>query len=118
MHDLCLLCAIVKRDHTEQMPAFFQTHGINTVTSLLCEGTAGKKLLDLLGLEETEKALYYVMTTRPRAQRLMAALTREIGLDMPGHGVAFLIPIGSVGGSSQVRLVKTISAVSRFLRST
>ena len=55
MHDLCLLCAIVKRDHTELMPAFFQTHGINTVTSLLCEGTAGKKLLDLLGLEETEK---------------------------------------------------------------
>jgi nitrogen regulatory protein PII len=102
MHDLCLLCAIVKRDHTEQMPAFFQTHGINTVTSLLCEGTAGKKLLDLLGLEETEKALYYVMTTRPRAKRLMTAMIHELGLEIPGHGVVFTVPMGSIGGASSL----------------
>lgn len=102
MHDLCLLCAIVKRDHTELMPAFFQTHGINTVTSLLCEGTAGKKLLDLLGLEETEKALYYVMTTRPRAKRLMTAMIHELGLEIPGHGVVFTVPMGSIGGASSL----------------
>ena len=102
MHDLCLLCAIVKRDHTELMPAFFKAHGINTVTSLLCEGTAGKKLLDLLGLEETEKALYYVMTTRPRAKRLMTAMIHELGLEIPGHGVVFTVPMGSIGGASSL----------------
>ncbi len=102
MHDLCLLCVIVKRDHDEQLPAFFQTHGINTITTLLCEGTAGKKLLDLLGLEETEKELYYAITTRPRAKRLMNAMTHELGLEIPGHGVAFSIPMGSIGGASSL----------------
>ena len=102
MHDLCLLCAIVKRDHSEQMSAFFQAHDINTVTTLLCEGTAGKKLLDLLGLEETQKELYYVMTNRARARRLMTAMIHELGLEIPGHGVAFTVPLGSIGGASSL----------------
>ncbi len=102
MHDLCLLCAIVKREYSEQMPVFFHMQGINTVTSLLCEGTAGKKLLDLLGLEETEKELYYVMTNRPRAKRLMTSMIHELGLEIPGHGVAFMAPLGSIGGASSL----------------
>lgn len=102
MHNLCLLCVIVKRDHDEQLPAFFHAHGINTVTTLLCKGTAGKKLLDLLGLEETEKELYYAMTTRPRAKRLMNAMVHGLGLDMPGQGVAFMVPLGSIGGASSL----------------
>lgn len=102
MHDLCLLCVIVKRDHDEQLPAFFRDCGVNTVTTLLCQGTAGKKLLDLLGLEETEKELYYAMTTRPRAKRMMKTMTHELGLEVPGHGVAFTIPMGSIGGASSL----------------
>lgn len=103
MHDLCLLCVIVKRDHDEQLVNFFSEHDVNTVTSLLCQGTAGKKLLDLLGLEETEKELFYAMTTRPRARRLMNALIGEVGLNLPGSGVAFTIPIASIAGSSSLK---------------
>jgi len=102
MHDLCLLCVIVKRDHTEQLSAFLQAHSINTITTLLCEGTAGKKLLDLLGLEETEKTLHYAMTTRPRAKRLMHSMIHELGLELPGQGVAFMVPLGSIGGASSL----------------
>lgn len=102
MHDLCLLCVIVKRDHSDQLMSFFREHDVNTLTSLLCQGTAGKNLLDLLGLEETEKEFCYVMTNRPRARRLMKAMVSEIGLDMPGGGVAFMVPMGSIGGSSSL----------------
>ena len=103
MHDLCLLCAIVKRDHDEQLLAFFQEHDVNAVTALLCQGTASKKLLSLLGLEETEKTLQYVMTTRPRAKRLMNAMISELGLNMPGTGVAFTIPVASIAGASSLK---------------
>ena len=102
MHDLCLLCVIVRRDHDDPLVTFFSAHDVNTVTTLLCQGTAGKKLLDLLGLEETEKEFSYVMTTRPRARKLMKALVSEIGLDMPGTGVAFSIPVSSVAGPSSL----------------
>lgn len=102
MHNLCLLCVIVKRDHHEQIPVFFREHSINTIISLLCEGTAGKKLLDLLGLEETQKELHYAMTTRARAKRLLNSLVHELGLDMPGQGVAFTVPLGSIAGASSL----------------
>jgi len=102
MHDLCLLCVIVKRDHHEQMPVFFREHGINTITTLLCQGTAGKKLLDLLGLEETEKELHYAMTTRTCAKRLLNAMIHELGLEVPGQGMAFMVPLGSIGGASSL----------------
>ena len=103
MHDLCLLNVIVKRDHDEQLVAFFQEHGVNTATTLLCQGTAGKKLLSLLGLEETEKIFLYVMTTRSRAKKLMAGMVSQLGLNMPGNGVAFTVPVGSIAGVSSLK---------------
>ena len=103
MHDLCLLSVIVKRDHDEQLERFFEYHGINTVTTMLCQGTAGKKLLSLLGLEETEKIFQYVMTTRTNAKKLMNALISELGLNMPGSGVAFTVPVGSIAGASSLK---------------
>lgn len=102
MHDLCLLCAIVRRDHDEQLLSFFQVHDVSTVTTLLCEGTASRKLLSLLGLEETEKILHYAMTTRTRAKALMNAMVSELGLNLPGTGVAFLIPVASLAGASSL----------------
>ena len=102
MHDLCLLCVIVKRDHDDQLVAFFNEHNMDTVTTLLCQGTAGKKLLDLLGLEETEKEFSYVMTTRSQAKKLLNALVGEIGLELPGTGVAFTIPVASLAGASSL----------------
>lgn len=103
MHDLCLLNVIVRRDQDEQLIAFFQEHGVYAVTAMLCQGTAGKKLLSLLGLEETEKTFLYVMTTRPSAKKLLGGMISELGLDMPGNGVAFTIPVGSIAGASSLK---------------
>lgn len=103
MHDLCMLCVIVKRDQDEHLHSFFRAHQIDAVTSLLCQGTATKKLLNLLGLEETEKCFTFIMTSRPRARKLMNALISDLGLDMPGHGIAFTLPVGSIGGASSLR---------------
>ena len=102
MHDLCLLNVIVRRDHDELLGRFFELNGVNTVTTLLCQGTASKKLLSLLGLEETEKICKYAMTTRSSAKKLMNSLISELGLNMPGSGVAFTVPVGSIAGASSL----------------
>jgi len=103
MHDLCLVSVIVQRDDAEALSACLEAHGISAAASLLCEGTAGKKLLSLLGLEETEKTLLHAVAPRSSARRLLDGLVRELGLDMPGVGVAFTIPIGSIAGTSSLR---------------
>lgn len=102
MRDLCLLNVIAPRDTEEQLLSFFDTHNVHTNTCIPCEGTAGKNLLSLLGLENTEKVFMYAMTTRPNAKKLMRAMISELGLEMPGHGVAFTIPVGSIGGASSL----------------
>ena len=43
------------------------------------------------------------MTSRARAGRLLARLVREMGLDMPGAGIAFTTPVGSVAGATSLR---------------
>ncbi len=103
MHDLCLINLIVGRGDGEAFLDFLGDQGIKTAHSLPCRGTAGKKLLDLLGLEESEKTLLWAMTSRARAGRLLARLVREMGLDMPGAGIAFTTPVGSVAGASSLR---------------
>lgn len=103
MHDLCLVSVIVRRDDAEALSAYLEGHGVNVAASLLCAGTAGKRLLNLLGLEETEKALLHAVTPRASARRLLDGLVRHLGLDMPGVGVAFTIPVGSIAGTSSLR---------------
>ncbi len=102
MHDLCLLNVIGKREDEDALSAYFQSQRIEAAGSLLCEGTADKKLLSLLGLEETEKTLLFCMVPRSRVHRLMAGLVSQLGLDMPGGGVAFTIPVGSIAGESSL----------------
>lgn len=107
MHNLCLLNVIGKREDEDALSAYFQSQGIETAGSMLCEGTADKKLLSLLGLEETEKTLLFCMVPRPRVRRLMAGLVSQLGLDMPGGGVAFTIPVGSIAGESSLAALTT-----------
>ena len=102
MHDLCLLSVIVPRDQSDRLAVFWEQHQIGTFFSVLCQGTATRSLLNLLGLEKTEKILAYAMTTFGRAKRLTRALVSEIGLNMPGGGVAFTIPVDSVAGASSL----------------
>ena len=100
MRDLCLLNVIAARDTEEQLLSFFDEHHVYAVTCIPCKGTASQSLLSLLGLEKTEKVIMYAMTTKTNAKKLMRAMIRELGLEMPGRGVAFTIPVGSVGGAS------------------
>ena len=102
MHDLCLLSVIVPRDQSDRLAVFWEQHQIGTFFSVLCQGTATRSLLNLLGLEKTEKILAYAMTTFGRAKRLTRALVSEIGLNMPGGGVAFTIPVASIAGASSL----------------
>lgn len=102
MHDLCMLGVIVNREDGEAFTAFFHRRGLAAVNSALAQGTANARLLSLMGLEKTEKTLLYALTPRTRAKKLLNRMVGEMGLDMPGGGVAFTVPLGSLGGESSL----------------
>ena len=100
MDNVKLLINIVRRDLGTMYMDFYEKNGVETVFCSLCAGTAGKHLLDYLGVEDTEKLMFTSVVFAENARRLMRGFVTEMGIDVPGSGIAAVIPMGSVGGAS------------------
>ena len=61
-------------------------------------GTAGSGILDYLGLEASEKGILFTVVTADKWKELRRGLESRLKIDVPGMGIAFLIPLSSVGG--------------------
>ena len=79
---------------------FLKKDGLTAIFGTPCQGTAGMNVLNLLGLEQTEKALMVAMAERRLAEKLMSRMVSQLGIDMPGNGIALTIPVSSIGGAS------------------
>ncbi|MCI8698859.1 MAG: P-II family nitrogen regulator [Oscillospiraceae bacterium] len=98
MNELYLMVAIAPRASARQFLALFQRHGAAVTLSTLGQGTARSELLDYFGLEKTEKAVIFSVVTRSVWRGAKAAMQRELNIDVPGTGIAFIIPLSSIGG--------------------
>ena len=103
MVDFRLLYVIVRRDFCEDYLAYLQKETDHSVIELLCEGTATRKYLDLVGLEDSEKMMLGVICTPFLAKKIMQGLSLHLGLDLPGYGIAFTMPLDSIGGESSLK---------------
>lgn len=95
---LRLLTTIVDRGKGQGVVDLLKKEGVLFHTILLGRGTARKAILDYLGLGETEKDV--VLSTLRTAEKLQSLrkLLQALRLDGPGKGIAFTIPLSSVGG--------------------
>ncbi len=103
MEGIRLLLVITKREYEDDYLEFFKRHGMTAMFSALCEGTAGQTTLSLLGLEKTEKVLLCVMVERKKAEKLQRHMVSQLGINMPGNGIALTLPVGSLGGASAMK---------------
>lgn len=103
MQGLKFLVAITKREYAEDYLDFFRRHGINSVISMLCNGTATENTLSLMGLEKTEKVMFNAMVREEILGEVVKGLVTEMDIFSAGNGVAAFIPINSIGGSSSLK---------------
>ena len=61
-------------------------------------GTAVRETLSTLGLEKTEKAVLLAVVTAESWQKIQKDLRRKMRIDVPGTGIAFIVPLSSIGG--------------------
>ncbi len=96
---LKLLTAIVDRGKGQSVVDLMKKEGVLFHTIMLGRGTARKAVLNYLGLGETEKDV--VVSTIPARGGLhvLRKLMQAMRLDAPGRGIAFTIPLSSVGGA-------------------
>ncbi len=87
------------------MHSFYEKHGQDLILNLLGTGTANSEILDYFGLEATEKAVMLSIVTRERWKDLKKGLQKEMNIDVPGTGIAFLIPVSSMGGKKALQFM-------------
>ena len=113
------------RRHTAELPVIMQTayafdtdrrtadaflqlyeaHGVNVTLRTVGTGTAVQETLSTLGLEQTEKAVLFAMITAETWPGLQKDLRRKMRIDVPGTGIAFIIPVSSIGGKRALQFL-------------
>lgn len=64
MNQIFLMGLIANRGASEKISGIFDEHHITVVLSTMAAGTASNTILDALGLEATEKTVYFALLTR------------------------------------------------------
>lgn len=105
MSELYLMTAIITRDRTRDFAAFYDRYGVPVNFITLGNGTANNELLDYFGLDGTEKAVIFSVVARKTWKKIKTGLEREMQIDVPGTGIAFIIPLASIGGLKALRFL-------------
>ena len=98
MNELYWMVTITQRSMAKKFVALYERHGVAVTLSTLGAGTAASELLDYFGLEKTEKVVTFCVVTRTTWRTLKGAMQSELKIDVPGTGIAFIIPMSSIGG--------------------
>ena len=64
-----------------------------------------QETLSTLGLERTEKAVLFAMITADTWPKLQKELRHRLCIDVPGTGIAFIIPLSSIGGKRALQFL-------------
>ena len=92
------IITIVNRSYGEQLLSFYKDQNVPVTLAALGKGTASDDILALLGFGEPEKEVLFAVLTEKKARKLMHGLVHRMRLDLPGYGIAFTVPVRSIGG--------------------
>ena len=100
--ELYLMFTITDRSRLPRFIDLYQRHGLAVNLVTLGRGTAASETLSYLGLDRTEKAVCCAVVTSGVWSEIRSALRRELRIDVPGTGIAFTVPLSSIGGKREL----------------
>lgn len=95
-----MLITIVDRKKADFYADLLQTLGTNLQVVANATGTAEKKMLDILGIADNEKAVIFSMVREDRLDEIEAVLEEKFKSIKGGKGVSVSIPLSSIMGAS------------------
>lgn len=98
MGKLYLTTTVVDRKNSSRYERLYKDSGIGVTFMTLGAGTARGDVLDYLGLEAVEKAVIFSVQEEEDWLSLKNDLRRKMRIDAPGGGIAFTVPLSSIGG--------------------
>lgn len=105
MSKLYMMATISDRNQSRRFQAFYKEYGIEMTMLALGRGTAASEVLDSFGLEASEKAIQFAFVTDAEWKKIRSGLQKQMKIDIPGTGIAFIVPVSSVGGKKQLQFL-------------
>ena len=98
MSELYMLATITSRNLTKSFTTFYQDMGLPVSVITVGYGTASSEILDYFGLDGSEKSILFHFVTDTTWKEVKRQLRLKMKIDLPGMGIAFLVPLSSIGG--------------------
>ena len=105
MDELYMMATISDRNQARRFLAFYKEHGVTVTLITFGKGTAASEVLDSFGLEAAEKAILFAFVTGTEWKEIKSGLQKQIKIDIPGSGIAFIVPLSSIGGKKQLEFL-------------
>lgn len=99
------MTTIVDRKIVNKYIELYQDNNLHVMYLTLGFGTAANEVLDYLGLESTEKAVSYSVLEAESWKNIKKQLQKKLQIDAPGGGIAFIVPLSSVGGKKTLQFL-------------
>lgn len=98
MSQLHMMVTITNRNLTKKFVHFYKEKGLDVSGVTVGMGTAASEILDYFGLEGMEKSVLFHVVTNEKWREVKYDLQQKMQIDLPGMGIAFLVPLSSIGG--------------------
>ena len=69
-------------------------------TVMIAHGTATSSMLDLLGIQSTERRILFSIASQEKTKKFISEQKRLLYIGVPGHGIVVSVPIKSIGGGN------------------
>lgn len=102
MSSVSLLTSIVARNRLPALLKIYKEQQLEVNLIALGHGTATHAVLNMLGLDSTERAVCYSFVTEQKWPAVKKDLRSKLRIDVPGTGIAFTIPLSSIGGKREL----------------
>ena len=104
MSELYLLTSIADRRLLPKFIALYQEKNVSVSFITLGHGTVSGERAALF-LDQSEKAVIFSAVTGEKWKETKRALRQTLRIDVPGVGIAFLVPMSSIGGRRELALL-------------
>ena len=98
MHELHMMVTITDRKFSRKFINFYEEEGLTVSFVTVGDGTASREVLDYLGLDGSEKAVMLCIVTGQKWKEIKRQLQVRMRINYPGVGIAFTVPLSSIGG--------------------
>lgn len=105
MSKLYLMTTIIDRNVGKKYSNLYKDEGLRVMFITLGAGTASGDMLDYLGLENTEKMVVFSVLEKDDWKRTKRDLQQKLQIDAPGGGIAFIVPLSSIGGKRTLQFL-------------